>query len=137
MEIKSGWLEVDGNFNISPLTLKGGHCPVWPDYNFSNPKCKKCEIVKSLHPMIFFSPPPHQCFLFLEINCCPSKHPISVKTINQSYCQVVPKLFPRIIFRAPYFMGKGVLSRKEENMFLPKWAILRDRPTLLMIWMGH
>ena len=95
-----------------------------------------CEIGKSASHDYHF-PSPHQCFLFLEINCRPSKHPISVKTINQSYCQLLPKLFPRIIFHAPYFMGKGVLSRKEENMFLPKWAILPDQPTLLMIWMGH
>ena len=34
-------------------------------------------------------------------------------------------------------MDGGVLSRKEENMFLLKWAIPPDQPTLLMIWMGH
>ena len=84
----------------------------FPTQNVRNVK------LESLHPMIFFSPPPHQCFLFLEINCRPSKHPISVKTINQSYCWVLPQTFPKNnLPRAIFYGRRCFIAKRGKHVF--------------------
>ena len=48
----------------------------------------------------------------------PSKHPISVKTINQSYCWVLPQTFPKNNLPRAIFYGKRCfIAKRGKHVF--------------------